>query len=124
MSAIRSMTLLHEPGDTTITWTEDQDEHWVGLIRKKMKQGVRFFIVEPRAYGLLPPRKTELNRAGDAKKKRQVAIDDEDLALFLEEGRGETGPAPDLSKTTVTPTSDPEEAGRSRTVATRAMRGG
>ena len=36
---IRSLTMLNEAGDTTISWSEDLDDRMEEIIQKKMDQG-------------------------------------------------------------------------------------
>lgn len=93
----RALTILNETGDTTIVWTDDRDAEMEAIIRKKMAEGITFFIIEPRFYGLLPPKKTQLTDAADASKHRALSIPDADFARFVESGSGEavrTPPAP------------------------------
>ena len=66
----RALTILNETGDTTIVWTDDRDAEMEAIIAKKMAEGITFFIIVPRFYGLLPPKKTKLTDAADASKHR------------------------------------------------------
>ena len=43
---MRMLTLLCEAGDVTLSWTEDKDSEMEEIIRRKMAEGVTFFIVE------------------------------------------------------------------------------
>ena len=70
MSEMRATTIMGEQGDVTIVWTEDEDDKMEAIIAAKMAQGVVFFIVEPRFFGLLPAKKTELTDAALARKHR------------------------------------------------------
>lgn len=84
---LRSLTMLNEMGDLTLAWTEDQDEKMETLIEKMMAKGVTFFIIENR-MGL----RSKLKDAGDAHKHRALAIPDEDIAKFVDDGTAEIVP--------------------------------
>ena len=121
---IRSTTLLNEMGDTTIVWTEEDDDKWEEIIAKKMKEGVTFFIVERRAFGLLPPKRTQLTDAKEARKHRAVYIPDEDILKLVESGAGEAVSSPDEKIKTTGVTRDPKEAAKSQTVGVKPRKGG
>ncbi|MBS7703259.1 hypothetical protein [Chelatococcus asaccharovorans] len=120
----RALTLLNEQGDTSITWTEDQDDEMEAIIEKKMAEGLTFFIVEPRGFGLLPPRKTPLSDATDARKHRALMIKDEDLSRFVSSGSGDVvkTPAEPVRKSRVS--RNAKEIAISQSVAVKPMRGG
>lgn len=120
----RSLTMLNERGDTTIVWDEDQDGEMEKIIAKKMKQGVSFFIVEPRFFGLLPPKKTELKKAKDARKFRALAIPDEDLSAFVSSGAGDEVVTPTGKVSTKGKAKTAKQAAQSQTVGVRPARGG
>ena len=81
--AARSLVLLNESGDTTITWEPHEDDAMMAIIEKKMAAGVTFYIVTPRKA---KPKK--LKAAGDALKHRALSIPDSDFSKFVMEGRG------------------------------------
>lgn len=66
MTSTRATTILNQSGDTTIVWTEDRDDEMVEIIRKKMAEGITFFVIEPRFFGLLPAKKTPVVDPGAA----------------------------------------------------------
>ena len=81
---IRSLTMLNESGDTTVSWTPDRDDEMEAIIEKKMKEGVTFFIIDREHDGA----RMRLEDVADAKKYRALAIPDEDLARFVSSGAG------------------------------------
>lgn len=121
---LRACTMLNQAGDTTIVWTEDRDAEMVEIIRKKMAEGVTFFIVEPRFFGLLPSKRTKLARAEDATEKRALAIPDEDFAAFVASGSGEAVKTPDTPVTGTKLSRDPEKVAKSQSVGVRQLKGG
>lgn len=121
---IRAVTILNDAGDQTIVWTEDRDDAMVEIIRKKMEEGIAFFIVEPRFFGLLPARKTPLTDADEARKHRALAIRDEDFARFVGDGNGEVVKTPDKPVTTVRRARRAEEVAGSQSVGVKPMKGG
>jgi hypothetical protein len=123
-AAVRATTILNEAGDQTIVWTEDRDDAMVEIIRKKMEQGIVFFVIEPRFFGLLPSRKTELKDADDARKHRALAIRDEDFARFVSEGNGEVVKTPDAPVQSRRKVKSAEEAASTQTVGVKPMKGG
>lgn len=119
-----ALTMLNESGDTTIVWDEDQDAQMEEIIAKKMAAGVTFFIVEPRFFGLLPPKKTPLKDAANAVKHRALSIPDSDLAKFVESGAGEAVKTPDAPVKTVRKAKNAEEVAASQSVGVKPMKGG
>lgn len=122
--SIRAVTILNKTGDTTITWTEDRDDEMEAIIAKKMKEGIVFFIIEPRAFGLLPPKKTELADASDARKYRALAIPDEDFSKFVEAGSGEAVKTPAEPVRRARKSKDAKEIAKSQSVGVQPMKGG
>lgn len=122
--SVRAVTILNECGDQTIVWTEDRDAAMVEIIRKKMAEGIVFFIIEPRFFGLLPSRKTELAKADDAAKYRALAIRDEDFARFVGDGHGEVVKTPDAPVRNTRKAKSAEEAASTQSVGVRQMTGG
>lgn len=120
----RAITFLDSSGDTTIAWTEDRDEEMLPLIKKKMEQGVVFFIVEPRLGGWLPPKKTHLGSPEEALPHRALAIRDEDLAKFVSSGVAEVVPSPQGPVRGSRKAKSAEEVAGSESVAVKPLRGG
>lgn len=116
----RSLSLLNEMGDLTITWDEDKDDEMAKIIQKKLDQGVRFFIVEPFNKNQLTPVKT----LGDIK-GRSIQVPDEDVEKLFTEGkvgiiRRITGTVID----TIKGSTSAKEIASSHAVATRQYQGG
>ena len=124
MPEIRATTILNQRGDTTIVWTEDRDEEMVEIIRKKMAEGVTFFVIEPRFFGMLPPKKTKLRAAEDALEKRALAIPDEDFLRFVESGAGQAVKTPDARVTGARVERDPKKVAATQSVGVKQMKGG
>lgn len=124
MSKQRALTILNEAGDQTIVWDESSDERMTEIIRKKMEQGVVFFVIEPRFFGLLPSKKTPLTNADDARKHRALAIRDEDIAKFVGEGGGDVVKTPDKAVQTIRKAKTAEEVAKNESVGVKPMRGG
>lgn len=120
----RALTMLNESGDTTIVWTEDRDDEMEAIIAKKMAEGVTFFTIEPRFFGLLPSKKTELKKARDARQHRALAIKDEDFAKFVESGGGDAVKTPAASVSGATIERDPKKVAKAQSVGVRQMKGG
>lgn len=124
MTEIRAVTILNEAGDQTIVWTEDRDDAMVEIIRRKMEQGITFFIIEPRFFGLLPSKETPLADADEARKHRALAIRDEDFSRFVSEGAGDVVKTPDAPVRTVRRAEKAEEVATSQSVGVTPMKGG
>lgn len=119
MTALRSVTMLNQSGDTTIAWTEDRDDEMEAIIAKKMREGVTFFIIENRA-GL----RSKLKKADDARKHRALAIPDEDLAAFVGSGAGEAVETPKEPVKKSRISRNPKEVAKSQSVGVKQMKGG
>jgi ribosomal protein L12E/L44/L45/RPP1/RPP2 len=52
-----SITFLNSSGDITISWDKDKEDAMLDLVRKKMDEGYTFFLLKPRAGGLLGNKK-------------------------------------------------------------------
>lgn len=123
-TAIRSLTMLNESGDTSIVWDEDQDDEMERIIQRKMDAGVTFYIIEPRAWGLLPPKKTPLIDVKDAFEKRALSIKDADLAAFVGEGKGDVVSAPNAPIKTVRRGKTAKEVAGAESVGIKQRKGG
>lgn len=119
----RSMTLLNEMGDIEVTWDSQNDDAMREVIEKKMKEGVRFFILKPFPGGFLF-RKTALKSMADLKENR-VKIGDSDVEKLFEAGKVEvirTNSGATLETVAVAKTA--KEASTKRTVGIRPLQGG
>jgi hypothetical protein len=119
---MRSLTMLNEAGDTTISWTEDRDSEMEAIIQKKMDEGVTFFIVErvDRGEAVM----TKLNVPGDARRTRALLIPDEDLQKFVEAGNAGVAPTPDAPIKKSRVSRDAKEVAKSDSVGVKPRRGG
>lgn len=86
--------MLNSAGHMTIIWTPDSDAAMEEIIEKKISEGVTFYLLEPVAGGMAPPRETELTLPVDARHARALAVHDEDLAKFVGSGLGTASLAP------------------------------
>jgi hypothetical protein len=120
----RALTMLNESGDTTILWDEDRDDEMEAIIAKKMEEGVAFFIIEPRFFGFLPPKRTPLQRAEDARKHRALSIPDADFARFVESGAGEAVKTPAQPVKSIRKAKSAAEVATSESVGVKPMKGG
>lgn len=91
----RCLTLLNRSGDTSITWSEDQDDAMEELITRKMAAGVTFFILPKRksTRGAAPKPKP-FTTFEAARKHRALSIPDADFSKFVLEGKGTAIPTP------------------------------
>lgn len=116
----RTLTMLNESGDTTISWSSDLDEEIERIIRKKMEEGVSFFIIE--RDGTRPS--TPLQDPKDARKYRALAIPDDDLRKFVESGAAEVTPTPAAKITNSRLSRDAKEVAKSDSVGVKQRKGG
>ena len=117
-------TLLNVKGDTTIVWDPENDDRMEEVIRKKMSEGITFFVVEPRLGGMAAPIKTKLEDASRARQHRALAIPDEDFASMVGMGAAsltETPAAP-IKKARVS--RDAREVATSESVGVKQKKGG
>lgn len=113
-----ALTMLNESGDTTVAWTSDRDEEMARIIEKKMAAGVTFFVIEDRGL------RTKAESASDAMRTRQLAIPDEDLLKFVEEGKGEALPTPKAKITGSRRSKNAKEVATRHSVGVRQRVGG
>ncbi len=114
----RTLTMLNESGDTTISWTEDLDDEIERIIQKKMDEGCTFFIIE-REHGA----RRKLDDAADARKHRALAIPDDDLRKFVEGGATATV-TPDAKITKSRKAANANEVAKNDSVGVRPRKGG
>ena len=124
----RSLTMLNQSGDTTVTWEPENDEAMMAIIEKKMAAGVSFFIVPMTKTGKPDKRKkpVKVENAEQARRARAVSIPDADLAKFVSEGLGDVIKAPEqpMSRGSVRRARTPREAVDNHTVGVAPRRGG
>ncbi|MGB3833720.1 MAG: hypothetical protein WA975_17865 [Mesorhizobium sp.] len=120
----RSLSIFGDQGDVTIVWTDEEDDKMEAIITEKMKAGIIFFIVEPRFFGLLPPKRTALTDAADARKHRALSIKDEQFSAFVEAGHGDVVKTPDKPVTTVKKAETAKEVASNHAIGVRQLRGG
>ena len=116
--------MLNETGDKTLVWSDEDDDEMEAIVERKMAQGVTFYIIEPRAWGLLPPKKTEMTDFDEARKHRALAIKDADFAKFVTDGHGDVDPTPATEAKTVKRGKTAKEIAKSESVGIKQKRGG
>lgn len=124
MAKQRALTILNEHGDQTLVWDEASDDMMEAIIEEKMKAGIQFFIIEARFFGLLPPKKTPLTDAAEARKHRALSIKDEQFAAFVAAGSGDVVKTPDAPVNTVRKAKSAKEVATSQSVGVKQNKGG
>lgn len=122
--SVRALTVLNDAGDQTLVWTEDRDSEMEEIIRKKMAEGIAFFIVEPRFFGFLPAKKTALADAKDAKAHRALSVRDEDFRKFCGLDGADVVKTPDKRVETVRRATDAADVAKNESVGVKQMKGG
>lgn len=121
---IRALTMLNESGDTTICWEEDQDEQFAEIIRKKMAEGITFFVITPRFAGFLPPKRTMLKSPDKAMEHRALSVSDTDFSKMVGLGQAEVVKTPAKPARGARVSRDPVEVAQSESVGVRQRQGG
>lgn len=71
-----SITFLNSTGDITISWEKDKENEMLALIDKKMKDGYTFFLLKPRAGGLLGNKKVPAENLEQIRQAGSVVVPD------------------------------------------------
>lgn len=125
---VRSLTVMNRSGDSTLTWTEKNDDLMRGVIEKKIAEGFAFFIVRKRLKGLLSDRKIRITDAAQAMASRKLVMADEDLASVISDGGVRLVPTPEreapLADGDAVLSRDPEEISQAQSLAVAPMAGG
>jgi hypothetical protein len=112
---------LSAHGDLRIEWQEKDHDEVVKLIQAKMEAGVRFFIIEPGSYTLVPIKRRSIGIG------REVYVQDADIKKLIEGGfaRFPTTRFSGIGQFgTHSICNSAEEAARAHTIATPAPRRG
>lgn len=125
-AAPRSLTMLNESGDTTITWEEPNDAKMLEIIERKMAAGVIFYVTPPRKPGARgrAPGPKPLKNAADALAHRSLSIKDADLSKFVLDGHGTVVPSPSEPVQTVKRAKTAREVATGNSVGVQPRRGG
>lgn len=78
---------LNEIGDMILVWDEEAEAKMSQWVEQKMKEGCVFFILQPRAFGLLSPSKTKLKKLSELKNGMALSMS---LDLFQNIPTGDT----------------------------------
>lgn len=121
--------MLNEKGDTTITWSPENDAAMEELIARKLAAGVHFYTVSVRKPGqrgrVAAPK--PLTDAKNASKYRALSIPDSDFSKFVLEGKGTAVPSSEVIGSqveTVARAKSAKEIASGHTVAVKPRRGG
>jgi len=118
----RGLILLNESGDLEITWEPENDAKMRAIIEKKMKEGVRFFIMKPLIGNFMPVRSkmTNLSQLKDA----HITIRDADIETMFKAGDVSLfrNSGANVETTGVAKTAD--QVINNRTVGVKALQGG
>jgi hypothetical protein len=123
----RALTFINMSGHSTLTWTEQSDEMMRTIIEAKLKAGFAFWILKPRAGGLLGNRRVRLTNIKQAMDARKLSMDDEDFAKLISEGGVQLIATPDRPSNALDgarQSKDPAEIASSRSIGVRAYSGG
>jgi hypothetical protein len=109
---------LSRHGDLRIEWQEKDHDEVVKLIQAKMEAGVRFFIIEPGSYTLVPIKRRSIGIG------REVYVQDADIKKLIEGGfaRFPTTRFSGIGQFGTHSSNSAEEAARAHTIATPAPR--
>ncbi len=122
----RTLTILNVSGHSTLTWAPKNDAVMRALIERKLKEGFVFWVLKPRARGLLGERRVRLKSIDQAMDARKLSMDDGDFARLVSEGCASlvatTQDQTDLAGAEIS--RDASVIAASRTVAHRQMTGG
>lgn len=124
IAEIRAFTLLNNSGDSTITWEKENDEVMRDLIEKKMKQGVAFFVIPPKALGFISRPKSRITDVEEIMKHRSVSVKDEDFARIITAGLANVTDRPEIDTERAEQCHDPAVIARSQSIGVMPMRGG
>lgn len=121
---MRELIMLDETGHSEFSWTKDTDDVMIDFIQKKMKQGVRFFILEPRR--ILPDKVKEIDSVLDIGSNRRVSVSDSDMQSIINDGHPVSTKIRDDSSTlnAIGLAKTAAEVLNNRTVAMKPARGG
>lgn len=123
----RTLTFLNMSGHSTLTWTKKNDEMMRALIEAKLKAGYAFWILKPRAGGLLGERRVRIKNVNEAMDARRLSMDDEDFARIISDGGVQLVATPDRPSNALDgarQSRDAAEIASSRSVGVRAYSGG
>lgn len=126
-SDARTLTFLNMSGHSTLTWTKKNDEMMRALIEAKLKAGYAFWILKPRAGGLLGERRVRLKTIDEAMDARKLSMDDEDFAKIITEGGVQLVATPDQPSNALDgarQSRDADEIASSRSIGVRSYSGG
>lgn len=123
----RSLTILNMSGHSTLTWSPKNDAMMRDLIERKLREGWAFWILKPRAGGLLGERRVKVRSLEEAMKGRSLSLDDEDFAKLIMEGGVQLVTTPERPEgwtNDAVQSRDPASIAASNAIGVRNMSGG
>lgn len=120
---MREMIMLDKTGHSEFSWSKETDHVMVGFIQKKMEEGIRFFILEPRL--IFPDKMKKIDSVIDIGANRKVVVSDSDMQKIIESGHPvatKLGVNPELKSVGIATT--PQQVIDNRTIAIKPARGG
>lgn len=132
-----SCTFLNLLGDLTIVWSEENKEHVLGIIKKKMEQGYVFFTTKKYMFGKITWKSEVTKKDIQSGRLKDIVITDEEFDKMIDNldveglsdllkkdqvklGKIDKGRSLETLKKAKTP----EEVIESDSVAIRPIRGG
>lgn len=133
MEIYGSTSIMGLSGDTTLVWSQDNQEVAINFIRGQMKKGVMFFELEK--IPVLPiyrRRKVTDTEAitsysihmDDSSVKRTIHVTDQTIKEMLEGDHMQMAAAPTREVKATRRITDPARAARTNTIGTPLLRGG
>lgn len=123
----RSLTILNMSGHSTLTWSPKNDEVMRQLIERKLQEGWAFWIVKPRAGGLLPDKRVKVRTLEQAMQARSLSLDDADFAKLIMDGGVQLVSTPERAEgwtNDAVQSKDPATIAASNAIGVRNMSGG
>lgn len=117
----RSLRLLNEHGDLTITWLPEQDDEIEKIIAARMAAGVTFYLLPKKATSK-PTKK--LKDSAKAREYRALLVKDEDLTKFVLDGKGKVESVPVPAKIEGKRATSAKEVASGHSVGVQPRRGG
>ena len=122
---MKTLTLLNERGDTTLAWDESADDQMRETIKKKMEEGMQFFLLKPRIGGIFGHAKVKIKKVGEAMDARAVILADADFAALIAGGTVGTTETPkgEIETTGIAKTAD-DVINHGTAAGTKKLKGG
>lgn len=141
-NTVGSMILMNQTGDVTISWNDENKKAIIKIIKKKLKEGYTFFVMEERKglAKVLPKKKVKVTSHKDLSKADAIIMDSkvaQEVLTKVHTGDEDFDKLGNINKVDVAKTKmqsgtvettkvsrDPEEIASSKTIATRPVYSG